>query len=161
MSEWVQLKFQVAEHRKSGIMNKQKEDRCEQSVSAGGTSLCIPRIRELLQIAYTGLPQACSQGSLGNVQIEFGQSTRREIGGSFFAHRRCGAVGSFRSPAAAQCLAPVFCLNLFYRNIRRKSASNAANSLHSCLFWQKKAKFLEIPPVKCYAIPILPLCGEE
>ncbi len=44
LSEWVQLKFQVAERRKSGIMNKQKEDRCEQSVSAGGTSLSMPRM---------------------------------------------------------------------------------------------------------------------
>ena len=27
-----------------GIMNKQKEDRCEQSVGAGGISLCMPRM---------------------------------------------------------------------------------------------------------------------
>lgn len=61
---------------------------------------------------------------------------------------------SFRSLAAAQRFTPVSHFNLFYRNIRRKSAPDTVYSLCFRLFWQKKAKFLEIPSAKCYAILI-------
>ena len=53
--------------------------------------------------------------------IEFEQSTRREIGGSFLPIGGAAAACSFRSLAAAQRLAPVSRLNLFYRHIRAKA----------------------------------------
>lgn len=62
---------------------------------------------------------------------------------------------SFRSLAAAQRFTPVSHFNLFYRNIRRKSAPDTAYSLCFLpVLAGKKAKFLEMPPVKCYAILI-------
>ena len=65
--------------------------------------------------------------NLDNRPVEKSAGLFLPIGGA-------AAVCSFRRLAAAQRLTPVSRLNLFYRNIRRKSASNAANSLHSCLF---------------------------
>lgn len=47
---------------------------------------------------------------------------------------------SFRSLAAAQRFTPVSHFNLFYRNIRRKSAPDTAYSLCFCLFWQGKRR---------------------
>ena len=84
--------------------------------------------------------------NLGNRPVEKSAGLFLPIGGA--------AVCSFRSLAAAQRFTPVSHFNLFYRNIRRKSAPDTAYSLRFRLFWQKKAKFLEIPSAKCYAILI-------
>ena len=72
--------------------------------------------------------------NLGNRPVEKSAGSFLLIGGA--------AVCSFRSLAAAQRFAPVSHLNLFYRNIRRKSAPDTAYSLCFRLFWQKKG---EIP----------------
>lgn len=70
--------------------------------------------------------------NLGNRPVEKSAGLFLLIGGA--------AVCSFRRLAAAQCLTPVFRLNLFYRNIRRKSALDTVYSLCFRLFWQKKGK---------------------
>lgn len=72
--------------------------------------------------------------NLGNRPVEKSAGLFLPIGGA--------AVYSFRSLAAAQCFMPVSHLNLFYRNIRRKSAPDTVYSLRFRLFWQKKG---EIP----------------
>lgn len=65
--------------------------------------------------------------NLGNRPVEKSAGLFLPIGGA-------AAMCSFRSLAAAQRFTPVSRLNLFYRNIRRKSALNAANSLRFRLF---------------------------
>lgn len=70
--------------------------------------------------------------NLGNRPVEKSAGLFLPIGGA--------AVCSFRSLAAAQRLTPVSRLNLFYRNIRRKSAPDTVYSLCFRLFWQKKGK---------------------
>ena len=59
---------------------------------------------------------------------------------------------SFRSLAAAQRFTPVSRLNLFYRHIRAKALRIRRIVCVFACFGRKKAKFLEIPPAKCYAI---------
>ena len=85
--------------------------------------------------------------NLGNRPVEKSAGLFLPIGGA--------AMCSFRSLAAAQRFTPVSHFNLFYRNIRRKSAPDTAYSLCFLpVLVGKKAKFLEMPPVKCYAILI-------
>ena len=72
--------------------------------------------------------------NLGNRPVEKSAGLFLPIGGA--------AVCSFRSLAAAQHFTPVSHFNLFYRNIRRKSAPDTVYSLCFRLFWQKKG---EIP----------------
>lgn len=70
--------------------------------------------------------------NLGNRPVEKSAGLFLPIGGA--------AVCSFRSLAAAQRFAPVSHFNLFYRNIRRKSAPDTAYSLRFCLFWEEKRR---------------------
>ena len=84
--------------------------------------------------------------------LEFEQSTRREIGGSFFCSseaRRCVPFAALQLHSVSRrypvstCFTGIFAAKAL--QIRRTVCVPAC-------FDRKKAEFLEIPPAKCYAI---------